>query len=202
MRRIILVTIVLLGAIGTRQYLDWRNQPTYVTTPAYVPASWSEPKFALSPEIVRDAQALGIDRTGLVAAHAQIGDVSPCEAIGLVGHVVGCTDKNVVIVSAGLSQSSELVTLNYEYLHYVWHQLSDDQRNHYIAELGQLYHSSRGLDQAMKPYLNENGGDMDTFWDEMHSVVGTYMNDRELPADLLSHYTQVTPNRQILPSYF
>jgi hypothetical protein len=128
---------------------------------------------------------LGATRPALLAED-EFNDV--CQSHNVEVAVLGCyADGQIYIYNV---ESAELAgirqaTLAHELLHAVWARMSGRQRQDLEAEL-QVVYEQRGESwvERLEKYPEES------FFDELHSIVGTEVNVDELGGGLREHYEQ------------
>lgn len=109
-----------------------------------------------------------------------------CESHNPDLSVLGCyTAERIYVYDvrseelAGVRQS----TLAHELLHAVWWRLSDGERDQLVPGLQEVYESN--LDE-LKPRLDKYPEE--SFYDELHSIVGTEIVPEDLSSGLAEHY--------------
>lgn len=114
---------------------------------------------------------------------------------------------NVILYQPSLLSSNsyrQTSTIGHEYLHYIWANTSDKEKESIKKHIMTVYLSNHiYLDKRLTEYYAHGMvvGD-EEFYDELHSYIGTEMRDSEMPPSLLQHYTTYLPNRNVLPSLF
>lgn len=114
--------------------------------------------------------------------------------------VLGCYSSNRVFVYNISEESLDGIrqtTLAHEFLHAVWHRMSQGEREELGKALREIYDSNEAIREHMNNY--EGGGNNNN---ELHSVIGTTVKWDDLPEVLKKHYAKYFKNPSKLVTYY
>ena len=122
-----------------------------------------------------------------------------CPNVDMNYYVLGCYNSSRIYVYnaihrelPGIRQS----TLAHEILHAVWSRMSESERNDLKASLDELYNSNEEIAEHLKMYNSES------FYDELHSVVGTQIDQKQMSSKLSAHYAKYFSNQTKIYNFF
>ena len=114
-------------------------------------------------------------------------------------YVLGCyNDGHVYIYNIkhkdlpGIRQS----TLAHELLHAVWSRMSAHERDELKSSLDAVYSSNEDVAEHLKLY------DEDSFYDELHSIAGTQVDQSQMSPLLASHYAKYFEKQSKVYTFF
>lgn len=114
-------------------------------------------------------------------------------------YVLGCyNDGHVYIYNIkhkdlpGIRQS----TLAHELLHAVWSRMSAHERDELKSSLDAVYSSNEDVAEHLKLY------DEDSFYDELHSIAGTQVDQSQMSPLLASHYAKYFEKQSKVYAFF
>ncbi|MBP5633406.1 hypothetical protein J6X13_00520 [Candidatus Saccharibacteria bacterium] len=114
-------------------------------------------------------------------------------------YVLGCyNDGHVYIYNIkhkdlpGIRQS----TLAHELLHAVWSRMSARERDELKSSLDAVYSSNEDVAEHLKLY------DEDSFYDELHSIAGTQVDQSQMSPLLASHYAKYFERQSKVYTFF
>lgn len=114
-------------------------------------------------------------------------------------YVLGCyNDGHVYIYNIkhkdlpGIRQS----TLAHELLHAVWSRMSAHERDELKSSLDAVYNSNEDVAEHLKLY------DEDSFYDELHSIAGTQVDQSQMSPLLASHYAKYFEKQSKVYTFF
>ena len=114
-------------------------------------------------------------------------------------YVLGCyNDGHVYIYNIkhkdlpGIRQS----TLAHELLHAVWSRMSAHERDELKSSLDAVYSSNEDVAEHLKLY------DEESFYDELHSIAGTQVDQSQMSPLLASHYAKYFEKQSKVYTFF
>ena len=114
-------------------------------------------------------------------------------------YVLGCyNDGHVYIYNIkhkdlpGIRQS----TLAHELLHAVWSRMSAHERDELKSSLDAVYSNNEDVAEHLKLY------DEDSFYDELHSIAGTQVDQSQMSPLLASHYAKYFEKQSKVYTFF
>ena len=114
-------------------------------------------------------------------------------------YVLGCYNSNQIYVYnikhkdlPGIRQS----TLAHEILHAVWARMSARERDELKASLDAIYNSNEDIAAHLKLY------DEASFYDELHSIAGTQVDQSQMSPILAAHYAKYFEKQSKVYNFF
>lgn len=155
------------------------------------------PSYAVAPETEQLGAELGIPEQNLSTLHAHFGDAG---TVCGKSWALGCFNGELVISPKAPREEQRLI-MAHEYLHWVWRtQMTPQQKMAVEADILTLYNRYPDwFNHRMEVYTFTVGDE--TFYNELHSYMGTEVDDSKIPPALMAHYRQWLPNRAVLPSH-
>lgn len=114
-------------------------------------------------------------------------------------YVLGCYNANHIYVYnikhkelPGIRQS----TLAHEILHAVWARMSNREREELKSSLDAVYQSNKDIAEHLALYSD------DTFYDELHSIAGTQIDQSQMSPVLSAHYAKYFEKQSKVYNFF
>lgn len=114
-------------------------------------------------------------------------------------YVLGCYSNGRIFVYnikhkelPGIRQS----TLAHELLHAVWSRMSDRERDELKSSLDAVYQSNKDIAEHLALYNN------DSFYDELHSIAGTQIDQSQMSSALAAHYAKYFEKQSKVYNFF
>ena len=114
-------------------------------------------------------------------------------------YVLGCYNANHIYVYnikhkelPGIRQS----TLAHEILHAVWARMSNREREELKSSLDAVYQSNKDIAEHLALYSD------DTFYDELHSIAGTQIDQSQMSPVLAAHYAKYFEKQSTVYNFF
>lgn len=221
------IIFVVLGQLGNSHsafqtapsnqssYSTALSSPTPPPTPTPIPPL---PTYPTPPDIQIITDRIGIsDQVKTIQFVESSNIATDCQS----DFAFACADiANDRIFYSAINLKSvdslyQNTSIAHEYLHIFWYRLENpnyaqtaqlnitkDQIKEKLKAIYELHYPA--LDKRLSDYFNSGLMQVgnESFYTELHSFVGTEMNDNELPPDLLEYYTQILPVRTQFSKYY
>lgn len=113
--------------------------------------------------------------------------------------ILGCFGDNQIyihnVTDDGLAGILE-ATFAHELLHAVWARMLPWERASLEESISQVYQSNQDLHKHMELYAD------DSFYDELHSVIGSQISCDDMPDNLCSHYKKYFNDQTKIVAYY
>lgn len=218
------IVFVVLGQLGNSHLATQSpsgNSSSYGVTPTSAPTATPIPPLAtypVPPEIQQVTDRLGItDQVKTIQFVESSNIATDCQS----DFAFACADiANDRIFYSAINLKSvdslyQNTSIAHEYLHIFWYRLENpnyaqtvqlnitkDQIKEKLKAIYELHYPA--LDKRLSDYFNSGLMQVgnESFYTELHSFVGTEMNDSELPPDLLQYFSQILPVRTQFSKYY
>jgi hypothetical protein len=143
------------------------------------------------PALLADAHVLGINTDGIMlrySAHPVAVDVPKGKVIA------SFTAPNLIEIKSSQPKKTEIQSVAYEYLHYVWLNSTPQFKKTQGRLYDRYFSQNSDLAYLVKPYV----GPADTIHDEMHSTLCALVSPNRLSIAFNDYCNKVIPNRSIL----
>src|ERR1039458_4769792 len=169
---IVVVIFVGLAVMGAHEKSVALHPPTPPSTPAPVPV------LSQDPTLLSDAQTLGINVSSLNLVYGPLPSGNNDAVAGQVYQGEYDPNTQTIYVVTGMTQFTELQTLAYEYMHYVWGNLVGASFQQSEAPWLEQYEANS---PALQQYMTDYSGSQTTLDNELDSTMCT-----EIDPSLLS----------------
>lgn len=150
--------------------------------------------FTQDPALVTTAQQLGIDASNVNLSYADVvtaDDVSPEYADRIEGSFLA---PNTITIKSGLTESEQQYIVAYEFMHYFWQNLPQENRDQLTTLYQTYYDTNESFQTLTAPYT----GEPSTIADERNSNACTRVEPSALTDDFNAYCDQYIKNRSLL----
>lgn len=150
------------------------------------------------PTLVADAQQLGINTGALnlefVSGFSSTeGDLTDTSAT--IGAFIA---PNTIQVKSGISKKDEMISVAYEYMHYVWSNFKPETKSSLAAGYDRLYSDDSDFATEIAPFMALKSNTADTIQNEENSIACTHLDPNSLTNEFNAYCNTYIPNRSLL----